>query len=119
MENKNRIWPDGESLTWSTITNLLIDGDLTEVNLKNCTLDLTDALYKAKEKVAELEKKLADAKGKVGFLEGNLDACIEFGIRNINGYTKTRTYLHDVENKTVTVKKYPDKIIVKETFITL
>jgi len=119
MENKNRIWPEGEGLTWSTITGLLEDGDLTSHNLKNCTLDLTDALAKKKEKVAELEKKLAEAKSGVSFLESNIDACIDFAIKRIDTQIKKLVFLHDAEEKFIVVTRQDEKIIVNEISITL
>lgn len=114
---KNRIWEDGEGLSWSTITELLGEDENVRSRLKDLTLDLTDNLFEKLVEHRELEQKLNKAKSEIDFLKGNLGSCVLFGQRRL-GYEPELHFIHDDEKKFVKVSVANGQILVSETVIT-
>lgn len=113
---KNRIWKN-DGLTWSTICDLLDDEETAKEDLKNLTLDLTDKLMAEAKELKELEEKLEQKKHLIQSINSNLVSCINFGVDRL-GYSTRVMYLHDISNKTVTVKTNQGEIEVVENDFT-
>lgn len=114
----NRIWTDGEDLTWSTITEMLGDDESTKAKLQGLTLDLTDNLFEQLQKHKELEEQLKNAKSKIDFLKGNLGSCVLFGQKRL-GYEPCVKYVHDKDPKTVKISVADGQIVVNEEYLTV
>lgn len=115
---KNRIWEDGEGLSWSTITELLGEDENARSRLKDLTLDLTDNLFEKLVEYRDLEEKLERAKNDIDFLKGNLGSCILFGKKRL-GYESELHFLHDLHQKVVKVSVVDGQILVSETVLTI
>jgi len=115
---KNRIWTEGEGLSWSTITDLLGQDEETPNRLQNCTLDLTDSLFIKLEQREKIKKELEKIENEISFLKGNIGSCIEFGRRRLN-YEGMIKYVHDKEPKTVSIEVVDKQIEVKEQNLTI
>ena len=115
---KNRIWTDGEGLSWSTITDLLGQDDKTPPRLKECTLDLTDKLFLRLEELREAKEKLKAIELEVQFLKGNIGSCITFGEKRL-GYEGHIKYVHDKDPKTVSISVKDGEIEIKEENLTI
>lgn len=113
----NRIWTDGEGLTWSTITELLGEEEDAPLRLKKCVLDLTDNLFLECKKREELKEQLKEIENDISFLQENIGSCISFAQRQLNCQSKL-FYLHDRENKTVSVEKKDGHLLVHEEKLT-
>lgn len=116
--NRNRIWEDGEGMSWSTITELLGEDNETATRLKDLVLDHTDELLECRKYIEELQRKKEAANNKVKFINGNLSQCILFGERRLS-YDKTQKYVHDKRPVTVTIKIANDHLWVNEEKLTI
>ena len=115
---KNRIYEDGEGLTWSTITELLGEGEETPQRLRDLTLDLTDSLEEKEAKLAQLNEQVARMQASINFTRENISACLGFGVKRL-GYPKVIKYLHDREPKTVKVSGLTGELIIEVEPLTI
>ena len=114
---ENRIWTKDEGLSWSTITDLLGNDETTPSKLKDLTLDLTDELFTQLKQYQAARKMLEDIESEIDFLKGNIGSCINFGVKRLNYYNRI-AYMHDREQKVVTVDIEDGKINVEELNLT-
>lgn len=116
-DDKYRVWPEWESLTWSTINDLLGDDDIGD-RLQKLTLDLTDCLLEEEENLKELVERLKKTQSKIDFIKSNLGVCVDFGVRKLNYDTHVK-YIHDKIAKTVEVESKDGIIEVKQQNLTI
>jgi len=100
----NRIWTEGEGMTWSTITDLLGDGEEAAANLRLLTLDLVDHLDQLKEQMDRAQERVRELESRISFATGNLSMCTVVAQKRL-GYTAPLVYLHDRASTVVKVTR--------------
>lgn len=112
----NRIWTDGEGMSWSTITEMLGNDNETLDKLKSLTLDLSDALFDKMKQYQEVEAAFLKAKNEVDFLNGNLGSCLQFAKKRLN--RDVLIFIHDRKDMVVSVKAEDGRLVLKEEDLT-
>ena len=108
---KNRIWTDGEGLTWSTITELLGEDEDTGSRIADLVLDLYDNVKEKQDRMEELKIQIDQLRLEIDFIHDNFGSCMIFESKRFGNEGIIRVF-HDKEPIIVSVEKKGDSIDV-------